>query len=230
MNDAAMASRRDILRAAAAAGLAGSAAGLAAAEAPPETKRLRLVKFPSVCQAFMFVAEELLRTEGFTDISYVDAGVLGAGPASVQVLSEGKVDMGAYFAAPLVIAIDCGAPISVLGGVHPGCFELFTAPGVRSIKDLKGRTVSVFANESAQHVFLASIATSVGLDPLRDIQWVFHPPAQGKQLRNYNPEETLRFYALRLREAGMVKNAPQKIIANGTDWRILEQLKREMKS
>jgi len=202
---------------------------------------------------------------------------------------------------------------------------------------LKGKTVSVLSHESAQHVFLASIATSVGLDPNRDIQWVFHPPALGMQLlaegridgylgfspdpqelrdkkvgrlllsstvdrpwsqyfccmvtgnrawlrqhpvaakrvmrailkgtdicasdpdvgvnaffahgftpnreyarqairelpygrwRDYNPEETLRFYALRLREAGMVKNTPQKIIAQGADWRIFDQLKQEMK-
>jgi len=40
----------------------------------------------------------------------------------------------------------------------------------------------------------------------------------------------VRFYALRLREAGMVKSAPQKIISQGTDWRLLEQLKREMKT
>ena len=31
--------------------------------------------------------------------------------------------------------------------------------------------------------------------------------------RDYNPEDTLRFYALRLREAGMVKSPPQKLIA-----------------
>ena len=48
--------------------------------------------------------------------------------------------------------------------------------------------------------------------------------------RDYNPEETVRFYALRLREAGMVKSAPQKLIAQGTDWRFVEQLKREMKT
>ena len=51
-----------------------------------------------------------------------------------------------------------------------------------------------------------------------------------RRWREYNPEETLRFYALRLREAGMVKTAPQKIIAQGTDWRFLEELKREMKA
>jgi NitT/TauT family transport system substrate-binding protein len=48
--------------------------------------------------------------------------------------------------------------------------------------------------------------------------------------RDYNPEETVRFYALRLREAGMVKASPQKLIAQGTDWRFVEQLKRELKS
>src|SRR5262247_775924 len=36
--------------------------------------------------------------------------------------------------------------------------------------------------------------------------------------REYEPEDTLRFYALRLHEAGMVKSSPQKIIADGTDW------------
>jgi NitT/TauT family transport system substrate-binding protein len=48
--------------------------------------------------------------------------------------------------------------------------------------------------------------------------------------RDYNPEETVRFYALRLREAAMVKAAPQTLIAQGTDWRFLNELKREMKA
>jgi NitT/TauT family transport system substrate-binding protein len=330
--------RREFLRAAGATSLYGIASKSAHAEPPPETTLLRLVKFPSVCQAPVFVAEELLRAEGFTDISYVGAGVPGAGTGSVQILSDGRVDMAVYFAAPLAIAIDRGAEISVLGGVHPGCFELYTAPGVRSIKDLKGKTVSVLAHESAQHVFLASIATSVSLDPNRDIHWAFHPAAEGKRLlaqgsidgylgfppdpqelrdkkvgrlllsstvdkpwsqyfccmvtanrgwarkhpvatkrvlrailkgselcaadpdlgvkaflakgftpnpeyaqkalrelpyrrwREYNPEETLRFYGLRLREAGMVKSTPQKLISQGTDWRFFEQLKKEMKA
>ena len=163
-------------------GLAGLVSNPARAELPPETQRIRLVKFPSVCQAPVFVAEELLRAEGFTDISYVDGGVPSGGPRNMQILSDGRADIALHFAAPLVVAIDNGAEISVLGGVHSGCFELFTAPGVRSIKDLKGKTVSVLANESAQHVFLASIAAWVGLDPQRDIQWDFHPAAQGKQL------------------------------------------------
>jgi NitT/TauT family transport system substrate-binding protein len=49
------------------------------------------------------------------------------------------------------------------------------------------------------------------------------------QWRAYDPEDTLRFYALRLHEAGMIKSSPQKLIAEGTDWRFLNELKRELK-
>jgi NitT/TauT family transport system substrate-binding protein len=47
--------------------------------------------------------------------------------------------------------------------------------------------------------------------------------------REYAPEDTVRFYALRLHEAGMIKSSPQKLIAQGTDWRFLNELKRELK-
>jgi NitT/TauT family transport system substrate-binding protein len=46
--------------------------------------------------------------------------------------------------------------------------------------------------------------------------------------RDYDPEDTMRFYALRLREAGMVKSSPAKIIADGTDWRFLNEVRREL--
>jgi NitT/TauT family transport system substrate-binding protein len=47
--------------------------------------------------------------------------------------------------------------------------------------------------------------------------------------REYDHEDTVRFYALRLHEVGMTTNSPQKIIAQGTDWRFLTALKRELK-
>ncbi len=46
--------------------------------------------------------------------------------------------------------------------------------------------------------------------------------------REYDPADTVRFYALRLQEAGMIKSTPQKILAQGTDWRFLE-LRKELK-
>jgi NitT/TauT family transport system substrate-binding protein len=47
--------------------------------------------------------------------------------------------------------------------------------------------------------------------------------------REYNPEDSIRFYALRLHELGMIKSTPQRILADGTDWRFFDELKRELK-
>jgi len=47
--------------------------------------------------------------------------------------------------------------------------------------------------------------------------------------RQHDAEDTVRFFALRLNEAGMIKSTPQKIIAQGTDWRFLKELKSELK-
>ena len=49
-------------------------------------------------------------------------------------------------------------------------------------------------------------------------------------LSGCDPEDAVRFYALRLREAGIIKSAPNKIIAQGTDWRFFNELKRELKA
>ena len=48
--------------------------------------------------------------------------------------------------------------------------------------------------------------------------------------RDFDPEDTLRFYALRLREGGLINSSPQTIISRGTDWHFLNELKRELKT
>src|SRR4051812_32004084 len=47
--------------------------------------------------------------------------------------------------------------------------------------------------------------------------------------REYDPEDTVRFYALRLHEIGMVKSGPDQIISQGTNWRFLNELRQELK-
>ena len=59
-------------------------------------------------------------------------------------------------------------------------------------------------------------------ETLRDIPY--------EKWREYDPENTMRFYALRLHEAGLIKSSPNKIIADGADWRFLNELKRELKA
>jgi len=331
--------RRRFLRNTAVAGAAtalGFGRDVLAAEPPLETTRLRLSKNRSICTAPQFVAHELLVAEGFKDIEYFGDAVTAAGLPGARSMAAGQIDVGMNFAGPLVLALDMNLPISLIGGIHAGCFELFATERVRSIGDLRGKTVGIPGRDTIPHVFLSAIATSVGIDPEKDIQWsiqseskkllaegridaflafppdtqelrakhigkvVFssladrpwsqyfcclvsankdfmrkHPVATKRALRailkagdlcasdperavsayaklaypvntvyarqaiselpygkwrEFNAEETVRFYALRLREAGMVKGAPQKLIAQGTDWRFLNELKKELKA
>ena len=50
------------------------------------------------------------------------------------------------------------------------------------------------------------------------------------QWRDFSAEDTMRFYALRLREAGIIESTPNRIIERGTDFRIVDQLRRELKA
>ncbi len=65
-------------------------------------------------------------------------------------------------------------------------------------------------------------ATTYALQTLKDTRY--------DRWRDYDPEDSVRFYALRMQETGMIKSSPQKIIADGTDWRFLNELKRELKT
>jgi NitT/TauT family transport system substrate-binding protein len=47
--------------------------------------------------------------------------------------------------------------------------------------------------------------------------------------RQFDAADTIRFYALRLQEIGLIKSSPQKILAQGTDWRFLNELRKELK-
>jgi NitT/TauT family transport system substrate-binding protein len=329
-------SRRRFLATLSAAGGAGLVGGpdTRAQDGRLETTSIRIAKIAGICIVPQYVADELLRAEGFTDIRYVatDAGV----PAALS-LARGEVDFTANFSPPLIITIDAGEPITILAGEHVGCFELFAREGIRSIPDLKGKTVGVQGLASSQYTFLSGMAAYVGLDPAKDIRWVtsaspspmelfadgkidaflgFPPEPQELRARNigrvifnsavnrpwsqyfccmlaahrdyvrrhpvatkrflraivkatdlcvtqpervaqrivdagftsryeyalstlkeipyakwreYDPEDTIRFYSLRLRESGFIRATPNRILADGTDWRFLNELKRELK-
>ena len=174
--------RRQFLRAVATAGvtsLAGWRPPTVSAEPPPETTRLRLVKIPSICQAPQYVADDLLRSEGFTDVQYVQK----AGAAGItEALASGEANLNNHFVAPSLVRVEAGDPIVLLGGLHIGCFEVFGGERVRTVRDLKGKTVAVLELGSSQHVFLSTIVSHIGLDPRRDINWVTAPPAESMQL------------------------------------------------
>jgi NitT/TauT family transport system substrate-binding protein len=330
-------SRREFLKTMALAG-AGSflrmPSNALAAEPSPETTRIRLAYHSrSLCHAPLYVAEDFLRGEGFMDVQYIKT------VAVENALASGEVDIVTHFCGPLAVQLDNGDPIVILSGLHPGCVELVCADRVRSLRDLKGKTIAVTDLGGGRHVLLAVMAAHVGLDPSKDINIVAHPageamrllaekkidgflaaPPDSQQLRakkighvlidsmmdkpwsqyfccmmavnqpfvrknpvaarnalrailkavdvcarepdraarllvdkgysnqydyalqamkemgmgygkwrDYDPEDTIRFYALRMNEVGMIKSSPQKIISHGTDWRFLRELKKELK-
>jgi NitT/TauT family transport system substrate-binding protein len=322
-----------------AAGLISAPRVLAASETL-ETSKIRIYRDPSTCSAPALIADELLRAEGFTEIRNVelapDALPTGLDPPGLAI-GRGEMDFGLDFPSLYVTSIDAGAPISVLAGIHVGCFELFAQENLRGIADLKGKTVGL---KAAPPTLLMLMAAHVGLDPRHDLKFITnadpkidplelfvagkidaflgfppepqilrarrvghvivntvtdppwseyyccmvlgnrdfvrHKPVATKRVlrailkatdlcareparvaqqlvergltdrqdftlqglreipydkwREYDPEDSIRFYALRLHEAGIINSSPQKIIAEGTDWRFLDELKRELKA
>ena len=304
----------------------------AKAEPPPETTKVRLVHNPFLCEAPQYLAEELLRLEGFSEVVYVEKEItIGA-----TLLKAADL---AIFGGPSLLPVIDTQPVVALAGLHSGCWELFGSTQVQSVRDLKGKRVAIAATGSADHVFLSSILAYIGVDPRTDIQWVIsgriaesmrlfvdgkvdaflafpvqpqdlrarkigrvilnttvdrpwseyfccmvaanrdfvaaHPVATKRALRamlkatdicaqeperaarflvakgyesryevalevlkslpydrwrQSDPEDTVRFHALRLHEVGMIKSSPQKLIAQGTNWRFLNELKKELKA
>ena len=170
-------SRREFLRGPTLAGTAvilGLKSESAAAEPPPETTRIRIHDAPVTCFAPVYIAEELLKAEGFTDVQYIKTPLT---PGTTKALAEGKVDITQNDTAGHLMELDAGAPVVVLGGIHIGCWELFANDSVRTLRDLKGKTVAA-PERSSRQAFVAGLATFVGLNPLKDITWINHEPGK----------------------------------------------------
>jgi NitT/TauT family transport system substrate-binding protein len=324
-------SRASTLSAAALFGFAPSAR----AEPPPEVRKLRLPRSSVICIAPQYLAEELLRQEGFTDIEYLE-DLRGTG---VEAVGKGDLDFVQDSAPTVAYAMERQSSVVALAGLHVGCFELFGNERVHAIRDLKGKTVAIYALGGGDHVMISSMLAYVGMDPRRDVKWLVddrrgdavtrfvggeadalmafapqpielrrkkvghviintahdrpwsqyfccmltahrdfvasYPIATKRVLRAHlkaadicarepervaryladkgyeprydvglevlkdlsydrwrhaNPQDTLLFYALRLKEVGMLKSDPAQLVARSTDWRFLNELKKELKA
>jgi NitT/TauT family transport system substrate-binding protein len=174
-------SRRDFL-ASTAAGAAVSILGAyesLADEGPPETTTIRLPFDPNICLAPADIAQDLLRAEGFTDIRYVS---VAGGFTHPQRVASNEIDFGFTFAASVVFHLAAGVPVTTLAGLHSGCYELFAHDPVRTVRDLKGRRVGIKTLSSSGHLYVAIMASHVGLDPHRDIEWVTRPDGTAMEL------------------------------------------------
>jgi NitT/TauT family transport system substrate-binding protein len=160
----------------AAAAMLGVSPRPADAELPPETTRLRLARFPfdHACLAPQWVAEELLRAEGFTEIQYTTT------EDSVGDVAAGKLDFGGEDIMSLLLALDADLPVVTIGGIHAGCFELFGTSRVRSLLDLKQRTAAV--GDAGGLALVTVMSLYIGLDPRRDTKFVQPRSQEAMQL------------------------------------------------
>jgi NitT/TauT family transport system substrate-binding protein len=162
-------SRRDILTglSLAAAGALGLRTALAD-EGPLETTEIRLPLTRAICLAPVYIAKEVLRAEGFTDIRSV--------PSPPATVGRGEIDFDFQYGAWIASHLDAGEPLTALAGVHSGCHEVFAHEPIRTIGDLKGKRVGVRRLGAGDHLNLALMAAQVGLDPQKDITWVTESP------------------------------------------------------
>jgi len=151
-----------------AAGLFGAPRALAA-EGDLETTTVRFAQNEGICIAAQYIANDLLRAEGFTDIRHV---YVPQKYTRVRALSDGEADFSANFVGPLIEAVASREPLIVLAGSHIGCYELFGHETIRSVADLKGKKVGVPGLGSSHHMFVSIMAAHIGLDPAKDIYWV----------------------------------------------------------
>ena len=153
--------RREFLKGLSA--LAGSAALLgydpriANAEPPPETTKIRLIQVPAICPAPQYIAEELLRSEGFTDVEYVKP----VRETGVSAVAGGRADITLWDLPATIPLLDEGKPIIVLAGIHSGCWDLYGNDRVHGLRDLKGKRVSVYAVGGGDYILLSSMLAYV---------------------------------------------------------------------
>jgi NitT/TauT family transport system substrate-binding protein len=136
---------------------------------PPETATIRLTLLP--CDLPIMAAERNLRDEGFTDVQFSDT-------AAIAALTGGKADLGTMFEGSLATAVEAGKPLVGLGGLHPGCVQIWGAQGVATLKDLSGRTVVVRskAPDDLTYSWLAISLKNAGVDP-GSVNFVVQPAA-----------------------------------------------------
>lgn len=326
------AARRHWLAGIGAGALLGMLPNSAQSAAPLEISRIRLVHGPFLCFAPNYVAEALLHLEGFTQVEYVKVDA-----STAKTMSE-TADLGVIGGPGLLPPIDSGLPITVLAGLHMGCWELYGQQHVRAIRDLRGKRVAIMVSKGVDHAFIASMLAYVGINPMTEVEWVisgrigesmrlfeegkvdaflaFPPQPQDLRIKNIghalvntttdrpwshyfccmllarrefvqrypvatkralrailkaadvcadqpeqaakllvergyeprydvalevlkslpydawrhvDPSDTIRFHANRLHDVGMIKMTPQKILEQGTDFRFLNEIRRELK-
>jgi len=164
-------SRRKFLTSASALG-AASLCGVpqtAFAEPPPETTTFRIAQGPFICYAPQMLAETMLRLEGFTNVEYIP---IPAYHTHATFVADGGVDLAVFGPTSAIRALDEGWPLTMVAGVHVGCWELFANENIRNVGGLAGKSVAILKDGAVDHLWIAAMLAYVGVHPQKEIHWV----------------------------------------------------------
>lgn len=134
---------------------------------PPETTTIRLGTLP--CDHPIMASEAFLQQEGF-----IQTEILAG-----QQLASGRVDVDVSFSVfTIAQLLESGQRPVVFAGLHPGCVEIWAQPGIRSLQDLRNRTLVVQSRTlgNSAYAYTAIALKHAGVDPAQ-VNWVVQPDA-----------------------------------------------------
>ena len=151
-----------------------SAAGpVRAADVPAGPKVLLRYVSPSITAQNWthFIAA----AEGFYDREGLQVEMTAMDPTTeLAALIGGSADIALGPSSQLVIGIDKGAALVAVGaGADRVPYSLMAAPGIKTIKDLKGKKIGAVAPFEAFTIVIKEILRKGGLDPEKDVEFLY---------------------------------------------------------
>jgi NitT/TauT family transport system substrate-binding protein len=94
---------------------------------------------------------------------------ISGGPTSLQGLLGGDVQVVTAGGQATIAAAAKGAPVVIFGNSHVVPYVLLAAPSIKTIEEIRGKTVGSSRPGAAADFTLRVLLTKLGIDPARDV-------------------------------------------------------------
>jgi NitT/TauT family transport system substrate-binding protein len=128
---------------------------------------------------FLNLVEFVAEDKGFYEKEHLDVDLVHIADSSIPVRSliAGELDLSQAGMSETLSAVDKGAPLRTIGGVHTGLhYGLWVNPesGVKDVNDLPGKKVGISSPGSLPHVVVTALMRQAGMseNQIKQVQWV----------------------------------------------------------
>jgi ABC-type nitrate/sulfonate/bicarbonate transport system substrate-binding protein len=124
---------------------------------------------------------EYIATEfGWFKENGVNVEMLVVGSGAAQQLAAGALNLGYSGFPDFVRAANQGAPVKiVINGIASPPYAVYAKPSIKSIADLKGKTVSIGGTKDVTLVYMEAFVASAGLKPT-DLDFIYAKATQDR--------------------------------------------------